>query len=144
MIDKRIEDTKVSPGEHFIDKNGKHRVAGPHRFTQDNQPSNEVRSKGAKKRWARKRLADDIVNVLIEKGTLEKGFDTLHEQVKNGDLTNLMKVLPLVTVKNIDVTSDGERVQMQTIAVDGVSLDYEVGDMIDVTDDEEEDDIVVE
>ena len=129
MIDKRVTpELKVKQGDKYIDKNGVHRklpVGKP--WSQSNQPTPEAKSAGHKRFSDRRRLANDILAVLVESGTMSKGLDVIREQVDSGDLSNFMKVQPIIVPRNVDITSDGERVMMGAVVVDGLDLDIDIG-----------------
>ena len=130
MLDKRITPhIKAVPGEEYINKLGvKHIMPQGQRFSSTNQPTPEAKSAGCKRFSNRKRLANDILSVLVEDGTMKRGLDVLNEQVDKGDVSNLMKVLPIITPKNVDLTSDGERVVMGDIVLDGAIIEPTIGE----------------
>lgn len=131
-VDKRINpDLKVKQGEQFIDVRGHLRTLPVGvTFTKERQPTPEAKSKGRQAFCDRRRLAQDMLDVLAANGTMNKGLNLIDKEVEAGNATNFVKVLPIITPKNVDLTSNGERVMMGTVVLDGEEYDIDLGEDI--------------
>lgn len=104
-------DTKTTKGKFKVGKD-----TGV-KYSSDNQPSPEAKKAGWAKVRARKDLAEALFQKLLKLGTFDKAMIKIDKNVDEGKLKEFIDVAKIITPKDVDITTKGEKIGQRIIPI---------------------------
>jgi len=112
-------------------KNSKEFVANHGRMTSEVRKEMEPKRKAAVARYAQRRaMKDDMFYDITKSGGVQKAMDKVVQLAEKGDVRPMIELIKILTPKDVDITSGGEKVQMGSVTVDGSELSLTIGDEV--------------
>jgi len=85
---------------------------------------------GIKRYHQRKALKDDMFFDITKGDGVSKAMDKIVDLAEKGDVRPMIDILKILTPKDVDITSGGEKVQMGNVIKDGKDLELKIGDKV--------------